>query len=127
MRLSDAVGSEDPAVLCEKAAALVSLLQRHDRNEELGLYRETERAAPEYVANLLREHREIDRLITSSPRTSEGVAALMNGIDKLRKHIFVEEQDLFPYAFQTLSVAQWDVVEAVHAAARSSRDGGGLS
>ena len=42
MRLSDAVGSEDPAVLCEKAAALVSLLQRHDRNEELGLYRETE-------------------------------------------------------------------------------------
>jgi len=95
-RLTDAVSSGNPDMVREEAAALGDLLEPHERNEELGLYREMARDAPEYVANLLGEHEEVGRLIASSPRTGEGMAALMNGVGKLQMHIFIEEQDFFP-------------------------------
>jgi hypothetical protein len=108
-------------------AALVAMLEPHERNEELGLYREMARDAPEYVANLLGEHEEVGRLIASSPRTDEGLAALMNGVGKLQMHIFIEEQDFFPYAIQMFTAAQWDLIEGVHAGRRERRDSAGSS
>jgi hypothetical protein len=75
----------------QAVAALVAMPEPHERNEELGLYREMARDAPEYVANLLGEHEEVGRLIAESPRTGEGIAALLNAVGRLQMHIFIEE------------------------------------
>ncbi len=122
-RLADAVRSGDPDAVRQAAAVLVALLDPHERNEEAGLYREMARAAPEYVANLLGEHEEVGRLIASSSQAGGGGAELLNAVGRLQMHIFTEEQDLFPYAIQMFTAAQWDLVEAVHAG-RPERPGG---
>ena len=121
-RLTDAVSSGNPDAVRKAVAALVAMLEPHERNEELGLYREMARGAPEYVANLLGGHEEVGRLIESSPRTGEGMAALLDAVRRLQLHIFIEEQDLFPYAIQMFTGVQWDLIEDVHAGRLEKRD-----
>ena len=111
VRLTDALGAADAAGLRREQEALATLLSEHERREEMGVYREIARSAPEYVAALITEHREVGLLLRSPAVDAEGRELLLRGIARLRQHIFTEEQDLFPYALQTLSRARWDSVE----------------
>ena len=74
------------------------------------------RLAPDYVAGLLAEYEEVGHLIRSPVPDAAGVDALRRGIAGLHRLIFAEEQDLFPYALQTLSRDQWDAVDEAQAA-----------
>ena len=122
VRLADALDAGDPAALRTEREALAALLSQHERREETGLYREIGGSAPEYVAALIAEHGEVGHLLRSPADDREGEEPLRRGIARLRQHIFTEEQDLFPFALQTLSPAQWDSVEDVQSA-NSRREG----
>ncbi len=117
-RLSDALtGAAGSEAVRVAHRALLDLLDRHERAEERGIYQEVARDAPEYIANLLAEHGEIGHLVRPPAGGAVSPDALRRGIAGLQRHIFTEEQDLFPYAYQILSHEQWDAVDAARAAA----------
>jgi len=112
-RLTDAVARADSDAVEEQQGALIHLLDRHDGNEELGIYGEIAKSDPGYVTILLAEHERIARLLRASPLTEEGMAEITDGLALLQHHISIEELDLFPYAMQVLTSVQWDLIERV--------------
>ncbi len=117
-RLSDALSAGDRKVAHMAQAELTTLLDAHERDEEDGLYRELAMEAPEYVAARLAEHDAVGRLLRSALDDAHGDEVLRRGAARLCQHIFTEEQDLFPYALQTLSRSQWEAIEGGQMASR---------
>jgi hypothetical protein len=98
-----------------ETTSLLTMVRAHNAKEEAGIYAMLIANEPRYVASLAREHELIDDLLRASAHTSEGRDLVARGLRHLRDHIFTEEQDTYPYAFQTLSMAQWDFINDIQA------------
>lgn len=69
---------------------------------------------PAYIARLTAEHGPIELLLGALAHSGEGRAFIADGLRRLQDHIFTDEQDAYPYAFQTLPPGQWDMVDDAH-------------
>lgn len=110
-RIDDQLTGGDGSALTREVKALLTLMRTHNGKEEAGIYTMLIENDPRYVASLALEHQLIDNDLRASAHTSEGRARVARAVRRLRDHIFMEEQDTYPYAFQTLSTAQWHFVD----------------
>src|SRR5476651_792553 len=62
----------------------------------------TDRNEPAYIARLTAEHGPIELLLGALAHSGEGRAFISDGLRRLQDHIFTDEQDAYPFAFQTL-------------------------
>ncbi len=98
------------------AAAAVDRLREaigpHVQREESGLFVEARLSglAAEYVDDLEDDHRRF--AVALEDPAGLDTAALQRVVDDLRRHIAVEEYDLFPAAAQILDAEQWSRIEA---------------
>ena len=94
------------------AAALAALLERHTRDEELGLFVELRREPElaEHVDSLAAEHDAVDDLVERVAGGDLTAAAPLEAL--LRRHIDKEENGLFPAAVIALDGPRWDTVVA---------------
>jgi len=139
--LADAAGAAleqgDLAEAAELLAELRRALLAHWYGEEAGLFT-VMRRYPEYesyIADLQREHRDLDTLLqTADPTSPADRSRLLEAITELHEHITKEEDGLFPASLTALSGADWDfAIEAWQGASRESgesdelgKSGGGL-
>jgi iron-sulfur cluster repair protein YtfE (RIC family) len=91
--------------------AMAAVLASHWQGEEEGIFtvmgRDEEYA--DYIAPLVREHRELADLLASVDVTDEeDQHRIRNAIDELHEHISREEDGLFPASLIALSGRDWD-------------------
>ncbi|MCV7278275.1 hemerythrin domain-containing protein [Mycolicibacterium flavescens] len=87
----------------------------HWRGEENGLFAVMAKddTVAEHLAPLIREHRELDRLLATVDLTApEGQQAVRDAVDELFEHIRREEDGIFPAALTSLDGDEWDVAIA---------------
>jgi iron-sulfur cluster repair protein YtfE (RIC family) len=90
---------------------LASELRAHWRGEERGLFAVMSESADfaDYIADLEREHRELDALLSRVDLTSDADRdALREAAAALLPHIAKEEDGLFPASLVELSGEEWD-------------------
>lgn len=115
-RLATAISDgADDATLGGLMRSLVSVLSGHNAREEAGIYEALRSSDPVYVDALERGHARIDDLLSSPATDAAGLRRILLGLSELHDHIFTEEQDTYPYAFQTLTADEWDLVEKAQA------------
>ena len=95
-------------------ASLRRLLAVHDAKEERGIYVMLAHDDREYAAMLRAGHGDIQAALSAAPSSPASQAGILAGLRLLQQHIFTEELDTYPYAYQTLSPSQWDEVTRVH-------------
>ncbi len=95
-------------------------LTAHWQGEENGLFRvmEREELYAEYIAPLVREHRELAELLaTVDIADPDGQQAIREAVFDLHEHISKEEDGIFPASLTALSGDEWDAsIEAWRAA-----------
>ncbi|MDG4857406.1 hemerythrin domain-containing protein [Streptomyces sp. T-3] len=117
-RVTDAAGDAARALErgdTARARELVDVMAReldaHWRGEEEGLFA-VMREDPEYadyIADLVREHRELAALLPALDLGNpDDVRTLLEAIDELHHHIAKEEDGLFPASLTALSGDEWD-------------------
>jgi len=97
-----------------RLARCFSLLRTHKAKKEAGIYAMLAQNEPAYIARLTAEHGPIELLLGALAHSGEGRAFIADGLRRLQDHIFTDEQDAYPYAFQTLPPGQWDMVDDAH-------------
>lgn len=110
-RVRDEVRAGDLFAAGGVLTQLIEGINPHSRREEKGLYLQLDAEDAEYVQRLMAEHREVDELVVPGNLVPGRTGELLRGLDLLSQHIFVEEQDLFPYAYQVLSNEAWDRID----------------
>lgn len=113
-RIISALAANDLPAAEHLRLLMAALLERHDRFEEAGIYPQIAKVAPEYAVILDRGHHKIRQGMTSPLVTAADGERLKATLDILQRHIFMEEQDLFPYAMQMLGNDEWDQIELAH-------------
>jgi len=119
----------EPAEATELLAELRRALLAHWRGEEAGLFT-VMRRYPEYedyIADLEREHRDLDTLLqTADPASPADRSRLLEAITELHEHITKEEDGLFPASLTALSGADWDfAIEAWQGGSGGARESAG--
>lgn len=89
------------------AADLAAILDPHSRKEEAGLYRELEAIGFD-ADDLEAEHARVDDAVAGAVAATADLAAVVDALDALTRHIRTEEYDLFPAAHQLLDHDAWD-------------------
>lgn len=97
------------AALQDLAAALVP----HSALEEAGLYRALGDVGVE-VGQMYVDHADVDTTIARAAGGGAPLDGAIDALDRLARHIHVEEFDLFPAAHQLLDDAAWDLLEGHH-------------
>ena len=100
--------------ITEEIGPLLSLPRTHHAKKEAGIYAMLAQKEPAYIARLTAEHGPIELLLGALAHSGEGRAFIADGLRRLQDHIFTDEQDAYPYAFQTLPPGQWDMVDDAH-------------
>ncbi|MCX4530169.1 hemerythrin domain-containing protein [Streptomyces sp. NBC_00841] len=90
---------------------MAEVLRAHWRGEENGLFavmrQDAEYAA--YIANLEREHRELDQLLaTADLGDPDDRRRFLDAVDELYRHIAKEEDGLFPASLTALTGDDWN-------------------
>lgn len=97
-------------------------LASHWQGEENGLFRvmQDEEQYAEYIAPLVREHRELEALLaTVDVAVSADQERIRTTVAELHEHISREEDGLFPASLTSLTGSEWDVsIAAWHQAHR---------
>ena len=99
----------------ESLSAMAEELRAHWRGEEDGLFAvmSTDDLFAEHIAPLVREHRELEELLTTADLTDGGDRKrIREAIFDLREHIAKEEDGLFPASLTALDGEQWDAAIA---------------
>jgi hemerythrin-like domain-containing protein len=104
--------------LCRRISAV---LAPHTVVEEQGLFPAMTADFPEQIAALQAEHRRIEAVLGAAgdgtARADEAwPARVIETLALLRKHIFKEQDGVFPAALSTLSNDQWDHLGELRAA-----------
>jgi hemerythrin-like domain-containing protein len=104
--------------LCQRISAV---LAPHTVVEEQGLFPAMTADFPEQIAALQAEHRRIEAVLGAAgdgtARADEAwPARVIETLALLRKHIFKEQDGVFPAALSTLSNDQWDHLGELRAA-----------
>lgn len=113
VRAADKRGNiEEMIELCRK---LVVVLGPHTLVEERGLFPAMTADFPDQIATLEDEHRRIELVLDEARGVTARVdpawpARLIDVLSLLSRHIFKEQDGVFPAALSTLSNAQWDRV-----------------
>ena len=99
------------------AQCIAELLVPHVQVEERGLFPPLEADFPDQMAELRREHRNIDTVLEESCAVASWdpawAARLLGALDLLRWHILKEQDGVFPAALATLRTADWEAMNAV--------------
>jgi Hemerythrin HHE cation binding domain len=115
VELESALRDAEPAEVTRRRDELLRVLRGHNAKEEAGVYAQLMLNDPAYVGRLGHDHADIDRGLNATLDTPGGRQEVAAGLRLLREHIFTEELDTYPYAFQTLGSDQWERVETAHA------------
>lgn len=106
------------------ARRISGLLRPHTAVEERGLFPHLAHEFPEHIADLEREHREIEAVLAEAvlgtPRGLDWPIRLLGAMERLRDHILKEQDGLFPASLVVLDTQAWVAVEAVRACAGSA-------
>lgn len=101
------------------ARRIADVLAPHTVVEEQGLFPALEVDFPEQLAELRREHRDIEAVLAEArdaPCWDAGWAArLLSALDLLRRHILKEQDGVFPAALASLRTADWEAMDEVRA------------
>ena len=113
----EAARTGDAAAATAVCTVLVDLLGPHLAVEELALFPAMAREFPEHVDELRAEHAAVEealREVAFARSAAPGwQARLVGALDVLRAHVRKEQDGLFPAALMTLTVEDWDEVDAV--------------
>ncbi|HTM84312.1 MAG TPA: hemerythrin domain-containing protein [Mycobacterium sp.] len=117
------IGDLDRArtLLVEMAAELTT----HWQGEENGIFRVMAREDmyAEYIAPLVREHRELAELLDTVDIANPGhQEAIRDAVFDLYEHISKEEDGIFPAALTTLDGEEWDTAIAAWHTAHPDRE-----
>ena len=127
-RLVDLIGETraahrrgDVATMLELCQRMSAILVPHAAVEEHGLFPAMAPDFPEQIATLEAEHRRIEAVLGAAGNgTAEAdeswPARVIETLAVLRKHIFKEQDGVFPAALSTLSNDQWDRIGELQAA-----------
>lgn len=105
-----ALDTGDLATAGRQLAAMTDELRLHWAGEEEGLFAVMSSDAEyrDYIAALVAEHRELDRLLSAPDLTSPAViSALRTALADLAGHIAKEEDGLFPASLTALTADDW--------------------
>lgn len=122
VRAAQATG--DTGQLMELARQIAAVLGPHTEVEEQGLFPALEADFPDHIAALRAEHQHIESVLAEASAATPGDPAwpgrFTAALQTLRRHIFAEQDGVFPAALAGLSVADWEAVEAARARAGSA-------
>lgn len=112
----------DVAAMTAGVRRIAALLGPHTEVEEEGLFPAMADEYPDQIADLVAEHRGIEKVLGETaaadgmvPGDPEWPRRLMQSLDVLRRHILKEQDGVFPAALVDLSTAQWETVDAIRA------------
>jgi len=109
----------DAARMAELARQIAAVLGPHTYVEEQGLFPALAAEFPDHIAALRAEHRQIEAALgeasTGYPADPAWPVRLVAAVETLRRHIFKEQDGVFPAALTTLSAEQWEAAEAARA------------
>lgn len=118
VRAGDAEGA------ARSARRISELLRPHTAVEEHGLFPHLAHEFPDHIADLVREHREIDAVLAEAalgtPQEHDWPTRLLGAMERLRDHILKEQNGVFPASLAVLDSPAWAAVEAVRARAGSA-------
>ena len=108
-------GDADAAALV--CTVLLHLLGPHTAVEELALFPAMAREYPEHVDGLRAEHASVEQALREVAFAGSAVpdwpARLVDALEVLVAHVYKEQDGLFPAALTTLTVEDWQEVDAV--------------
>ena len=103
--------------MAELARQIAVVLGPHTEVEERGLFPALTADFPDHIAGLTAEHRRVEEVLgeasAGTPADPAWPARLVEALALLRKHIFKEQDGVFPAALTSLGTADWEAAEAV--------------
>lgn len=105
---------ESPAA-AQLFAAFVSIVEAHSSREERGIYARlrSDPRSRDVVETLEADHARVRELLRAlSPGTPGSVEAFREAVGALRRHIDIEEYDLFPASLVHLVPEDWEAFES---------------
>lgn len=119
--------SGDVPRTAELARRIAAVLAPHTEVEEFGLFPALAADFPGQIAALEEEHRQISAVLgeaaNGTPQDPAWPGRLAAVLATLRRHIFKEQDGVFPAALASLSTAAWEMAEAARTRARGSLAG----
>jgi hemerythrin-like domain-containing protein len=110
--------------LAKLARQIAAVLGPHTEVEEQGLFPALETDFPDHIATLKAEHRHIESVLeeasAATPDDPAWPGRFTAALQTLRRHIFAEQDGVFPAALASLKTADWEAVEAVRVRAGSA-------
>ncbi|MDR2988142.1 MAG: hemerythrin domain-containing protein [Nocardiopsaceae bacterium] len=121
--LRAAQASGDVAMMEQLARQIAAVLDPHTKVEEQGLFPALASEFPDQMADLPAEHRRVDAVLAEAsagpPEDPAWPDRLAGVLAVLRKHIFKEQDGVFPAALASLRTSDWEAIEAARAQAGS--------
>ncbi len=113
----DAHRQNDIVRMTEVVREIAAILGPHTQVEERGLFPAMADEFPDHIAVLETEHRQIEAVLAEAeggvPTAPAWPSRVLNVLALLREHILKEQDGVFPAALASLSIEQWEAVEAV--------------
>ena len=113
----EAARTGDAHAAAQVCTVLLDLLGPHTAVEERALFPAMAREYPEHVDGLRAEHASVEvalREVAAGGSAAPGWPARLGGaLEVLRAHVRKEQDGLFPAALTTLTVEDWEAVDAV--------------
>ena len=113
----EAARTGDADAAAQVCTVLLHLLGPHTAVEELALFPAMAREYPEHIDGLRAEHASVEEALRevafAGPAVPGWPARLIGALEVLRAHVRKEQDGLFPAALTTLTVEDWQEVEAV--------------
>lgn len=107
----------DVDAMADLARRITATLGPHTRVEEDGLFPALSGDFPEQMAALTAEHRVVEAVLNEAdqgtPADPTWPARLIGVLALLRRHMLKEQDGVFPAALASLSVTDWETIDAV--------------
>lgn len=121
--ISQVRADTDLPQMMDLAQRIAAVLGPHTLVEEQGLFPALASEFPDHIAVLQAEHRRIDAVLAEAavgpPQDPAWPERLAGALTVLRRHIFKEQDGVFPAALASLRTDDWEAVETVRARAGS--------